>query len=350
MDHVQQRVVGGMFGLADLHELQPATPPPFLHPRDILTHSARSGLRLLLTELQPERIWLPSFLCPAILTETAGLAKHSFYEPGLDLRGADRKWIRKVQEGDFVLLIDYFGFRPDPELLAELGNREAILLEDACQALLTESVGQGTDYVLYSPRKFLGVPDGGILSRRGGTVVPRAKLIPAPDVWWLTAYTAGLQRRVFDQAGGSRKWFELFQQSEAELPGGNFSMSKLTHRLLQYAFNYTEIATQRRANYRFLLERLAEFAIFPELPEGVVPLGFPIRLRNRDEVRERLFAIDVFPPIHWSVHNLVPGKFIDSCRLAGEIMTLPCDQRYEGRSLSRMADLVRREGGRCSAI
>ena len=204
MDRQLQQVVGGVFGLADLHDLQPTSQPAFLRPRDMLTANARSALRLLLDEIKPARIWLPSFLCPAILTVTAGKAPHSFYEPGLNLRTAERRWVRKVDEKDFVILVDYFGFRSDPELVEELLDQGAILLEDACQALLTEDVGLGSDFVLFSPRKFVGVPDGGILSAREDIPLPKSRLEPAPDAWWLTAYSACLQRRVFDNGGGQR--------------------------------------------------------------------------------------------------------------------------------------------------
>lgn len=350
MDRQLHQVVGGVFGLADLHDLQPTVPPPFLRPRDLLTANARSALQFLLEDLQPPRIWLPAFLCPAILTVTAGKAPHSFYEPGLQLRTVDRRWVRKVQEDELVILVDYFGFRPDPTLIEELVDRGAVVLEDACQALLTASTGENADVVLYSPRKFLGVPDGGILSVRSDLDLGKPRLEPAPDAWWLSAYSACLQRRVFDNGGGPRRWFDLFQQSENESPTGPYSMSKLAHRLLQYAFNYSEIAQTRRENYQALLELIPEFAIFPQLTEGVVPIGFPVRMENRDGVRERLFALDIYPPIHWGVHDLVPGKFLDSCRLAREIMTLPCDQRYNVRTMQKMAELVKQEGRPCKAI
>jgi len=85
---------------------------------------------------------------------------------------------------------------------------------------------------------------------------------------------------------------------------------------------------------------LSHVGIFPELPSQVVPLGFPIRLKNRDAVRQRLFNHDIYPPVHWLIQRIVPSEFRDSHRLAAEIMTLPCDQRYDSEDMHRMAQLI----------
>ena len=52
---------------------------------------------------------------------------------------------------------------PKSSFASEVKKCGAWLLEDACQALLSDEVGRFSDFVLYSPRKFLGVPDGGVL-------------------------------------------------------------------------------------------------------------------------------------------------------------------------------------------
>jgi hypothetical protein len=87
-------------------------------------------------------------------------------------------------------------------------------------------------------------------------------------------------------------------------------------------------------------DQLGEFAVFPQLPAKVVPLGFPIRLKNRDQVRQRLFEHQIYPPVHWPLEGIVPDEFRNSHQLAANIMTLPCDQRYDGHDMMRMATLV----------
>lgn len=222
------------------------------------------------------------------------------------------------------------------------------MLEDACQALLSRIVGQFCDFVLYSPRKFLGVPDGGILTVNCSVDLESTSFGKPPAEWWLKALLAVVLRREFDQHGGTRRWFELFQEVERDHPIGNYAMSELSNILLTNAFDYPAIAKRRVDNYRFLAEQLGEIALFPDLPPGVVPLGFPIRVRNRDQIRHVLFEHQIYPPVHWPIEGIVPAEFRDSHRLSTEIMTLLCDQRYCREDMARMAQLVLQEWRACS--
>jgi dTDP-4-amino-4,6-dideoxygalactose transaminase len=85
--------------------------------------------------------------------------------------------------------------------------------------------------------------------------------------------------------------------------------------------------------------------MFPELPEGVVPLGFPIRVRPRDSIRTALFQQEIYPPVHWPLEACVPASFEASHHLADEIMTLPCDQRYDADDMRRIAAALREAYG-----
>ena len=121
-------------------------------------------------------------------------------------------------------------------------------------------------------------------------------------------------------------------------------MSELSAVLLLGGIDYATIATRRRRNFEVLAAALDDVALFTELPEHVVPLGFPIVVPNRDEVREAFFAERIYPPVHWPIASVVPEHFEDSHRLSANIMTLPCDQRYDERDMQRLVAGVRRGG------
>jgi hypothetical protein len=120
-------------------------------------------------------------------------------------------------------------------------------------------------------------------------------------------------------------------------------MSELSWTLLRYSFDYLAIAQRRVANYRLLLNKLGDIALFTHLPENVVPLGFPLRVRRRDSLRQILFDNQIYPPVHWPTQGIVPQEFSESHKLADEIMTLPCDQRYGGEDMERMASIILKE-------
>jgi dTDP-4-amino-4,6-dideoxygalactose transaminase len=266
-----------------------------------------------------------------------------FYEVDYDLSLSSSEWLDSVQPNDLVVLIDYFGFPSDPYWIKLAKERGARVLEDGCQALLSEEAGRFSDFVLFSPRKFVGVPDGGILVYNHEIACDAIKIETPPSAWWLKAFSASVLRRDFDLHGGNRRWFELFQETEDEGPIGPYAMSEFSRVLLQHGFDYSMIAEKRVENYELLANELREFALFPSLPSGVVPLGFPIRVKDRDRVRQVLFSHEIYPPVHWPIQGVVPEEFSDSHKLASEIMTLPCDQRYGEDDMMRMIAVVLKE-------
>jgi hypothetical protein len=335
---LREKVIGGVFGLEQGLNVN-ASNPSFLNGCELLLVNARSGIRLLLQLLVPRRIWLPSYLCGSILQALDGTAAQiCFYAVDEGLRPSS-SWLVEVRKGDLVLLIDYFGFPCDATFVQGAQQQGAWVLEDASQALLTRETGLGADFVVFSPRKFLGVPDGGILRLNRPIGEYNVDWQRPPRQWWRRALQTTLLRHRFDMHGGSRHWFRLFQQVEAEAPIGPIAMSELSRIILRNRVDYALICRGRRENYQYLAGRLGDLALLPHLPAGVVPLGFPVRLRERDRVRQKMFEHAIYPPVHWPISGTVPERFQDSHKLASEIMTLPCDQRYTIEDMDRMANV-----------
>lgn len=342
----EPEIIGGMFGLEEIKLDADGCPPPFLQGREILLVNATSGIWLLTKQLSPPQVWMPSYLCGVI---PAAIDQHTttvrFYEVNYDLAIPSLEWLDQVQRGDIVILIDYFGFPYNSVCASRIKEQGGWILEDACQALLSSEVGRCSDFVLFSPRKFLGVPDGGILVLNQSVDFHDIQLTSPPMEWWLKTFYAGVLRREFDTYGGDRRWFKLFQQAEFTDPVGYYTMSELSKALLTHSFDYSTIAQRRIENYKLLSEILADIALFPDLAANIVPLGFPIRVQNRDRLRQVLFDHNVYPPVHWPIQDIVPEKFEDSHKLAAEIMTLPCDQRYDSSDMERMAQVIGRTLG-----
>jgi dTDP-4-amino-4,6-dideoxygalactose transaminase len=264
-----------------------------------------------------------------------------FFRITEQLQVADFGWIQEVRENDIVVFIDYFGFKDWDQAGELLAGTGAWVVEDASHALLNSSFSECAHYVIFSPRKFLGVPDGGILIARRNAPIPIVDLPPVPSNWWLEAMTASLLRAEFDRHGGDRKWFQLFQRTEPYGPIEPCQMSQLSELILKHYGGYSECARKRRDNFRSLARLLANVAIYVDLPDETVPLGFPVRLSNRDAVQRYFFAHDIFPPVHWNLIGLVPDEYYESHQLALQILTLPIDQRYGEAEMNRMSELLK---------
>jgi hypothetical protein len=337
-------IIGGMFGL-ELFEsdasLKAKEPPRFLRGRQRLLATARAAVKLLVQALRPATVWLPSYICGVVIeaAREPGV-RVRFYAVDQALQIPSDDWVGQIQAGDLVIFADYFGFDTWGLHGAEAKARGAHIVEDACQAMLNEDFSPHSDYVIVSPRKFIGVPDGGILLAREGTGLPGADLPKSPTEWLLKATKASMLRSEFDRYGGEQSWFKIFQSAEADGPMEPCRMSDLAAAILRIV-DWTTIKTRRRRNYDYLLSELGELAVFPDLPHDMVPLGFPIRVRGRDRVRRSLFKEQIYPPVHWNL-TLVPRKFAASHKLARQIMTLPCDQRYGRDDMKRMVSKIKR--------
>ncbi len=309
--------------------------------RQLRLANGRSAINILVDQLRPSTIWLPSYLCDSILLGIENFnGRILFYPVDINLKIHNLDWLDHVSAGDLVLVVDYFGWRPESKTFSYIRSTGALVLEDASQALLTSDVGSGVDYLLFSPRKFLPVPDGGILCAVEADFLPNVLLHESPDIWWYQAFQAIMLRGEFDRHGGDRAWFDLFQSSEMLSPVGPYAMSEFSERALRFLFDYNSIASARIRNYHFLFDYLGQIAVYPQLPAGTVPLGFPVRLSERDRLRQKLFSHNIYPAVHWTIPSSVPEYFRDSRKLADEIMTLPCDQRYGLDDMKRMVDLI----------
>ena len=308
--------------------------------------NSRCALWRILDARRPRRLWLPSYLCDTLL-ESARVSRTEvrFFPMTASLHPDGDQWLNEVEPGDAVLMIDYFGFLAPAVWWKAIRSTRCLTIEDASQALLTDGVGRFSDYVLYSPRKFVGVPDGGMLvsCTRSAALDPMPLQAP-PAEGWLASFEATWLRREEDRGGVRGPWFERFRTGEAAQPCGPYAMSEFSRRALECGWDLGAATAARRRNYRRLHASLQPWALFPELPPGVAPLGFPVRLSNRDVVRTALIAERIFPPVHWPIRGAVPEEFGMSHRLSNALMTLPCDQRYGLADMDRMAAVFHAAG------
>ena len=344
--------IGGVFEL-DLAAVLEAQDAPARFPEAQAVTSGRTALAILVEET-PGPWLLPAYLCDSVLQplRQAGVP-FDFYPVGGDLRPRLDELERSVesQSPAVVLVIDYFGFPPSPEDGGRLrALREACLVvEDCVQGSLVElpdaAGGAIGDAAFTSFRKYLPVPDGGLLTG----VRPR-QLPPAG---------ASLRQRLLGQLlrgawvsgeaegpDAEATFLGLLEAGEAalddELPFE--ATSRLSERLIA-GLDLAEAASRRRANFGVLLEALegseAVTPLLRDLRAGVSPLALPVRVGGgrRDALRAELVRRRVFCPVHWPLPpEIDEARFPEEHRLASEMLGLPLDQRYGTADMRHLAD------------
>jgi hypothetical protein len=298
-------------------------------------HNARSALHALWNRLRPRRVWLPAYVCAEVAAAVPIGVDTGYFPLGEDLAPHVDFLSAQVQDGDHVLAIDYFGRPANPEFFALVRARPAVgWIEDRAQALDPPADAWG-DWLLYSPRKLLGVPDGGILVAHRKSLWP-LDTRPAVD---LAFALPSLERFEDCDETDNQRWYATYLREEAAMTVGLQSMSRLSLAVLK-ATDAKADSVARRGNYQILYERLRKWAFLPDPEPSFAPLGFPIRVQSAATMSKRLADRRVFAARHWQSLPSDPALFAFEHRLAQELLTLPCDYRYSERDMRHVADAV----------
>lgn len=338
MHSSQHEIIGGVFGL---EPVSLESNPLFSNSNVSYFLNARCAVYAICQSVKPGTAWLPSYLCSAILEPLVNLGvRVRYYDNRPNVQTDMTDWIVDVSPGDLVLIIHYFGFRNTVFAANRLKNRGAVIIEDASQGLFVTQHYSESACIIYSARKFLGVPDGGLMVCSPKNGFDFSPLEPPPADWWKLAFDVTRMRRNFDLLGGENRWYPLFRYVEDTFPLGPYRSSDLAKTLIESGTDYKFIRKTRRENYLVLLERLREFAVFGELDEETVPLGFPVCVKagHRDRVLKLLYSRRIYAPVHWRIEGIVPQQYRDSHLLSQRILTLICDQRYTVHDMTRQAD------------
>jgi hypothetical protein len=306
----------------------PAAPDPWWE--GVLHYlSGRAALAAAFRGMGARVAWVPWFVCGAV--------RDALAFAGVEARGYPLAADRGVPdalapgEGEVVLCVDYFGMsgRGCDSAIARFGAGRVVV--DASQALLhAPRPGVAT---VYSPRKFCGVPDGGLLVHAPG----------APGPWPADEAASAARSRALElrSAGQVQAGYERFLEGEASLsdcaPRG---MSTLTRRLLGRV-DVDALRARRLANHAHLAEALRRdgYEVLP-LPPGEVPLCCPVVVADAARLRAALAARGIYAPAYWPDAD-VPADDTVGQLLRHGTLYLPCDQRYGADDMDRIARALR---------
>lgn len=286
-----------------------------------LYQSARAAFLSLLRSVRPTAVWMPWLLCDSMAEPLAQAGVEARrYRLDVDFRP---QLPRPMETGELLLYVNYFGLygQVEVELVSSMGVQ---LILDHAQALYARPGGALA--TLASPRKFVGVPDGGALWTSVTLAVPTER-----DEGSLERAQGMLRRLAFDAEAG----YEAFGQAERELSFQEpMQLSFFTQRLLK-GIDFPAVAEQRCQNFDFLDQALAEFNQLEVPPRaGQVPLCYPFWPKS-DVARSELHARRIYVPRYWPELLDKPELPEFERRLATQLLPLPVDQRYDPAALHK---------------
>lgn len=316
-----QDMMGGFFGL-ELPEYNnfPFTESEFC----VFTNSGRTALACLLDNMPlPRRLYLPSYICHT-LEEPLADFKTETYGCRADLTPILPDDARKE---DIIILVDYFGLTTR-HVLNAAEQFPGLVIVDATTALFSNTGKLFPTF--YSPRKFVGVPDGGVACAPFPLIRRPEAMLPS------SAAALHLLQRI---ESGILSAAESAQQAENALCGTRLAMSPLTRRLLR-SIDFQSISRKRLSNYHILHQTLAPLnrLQLPEHPTAA-PMYYPF-VCGIPGMRDDLIDAGIALPLFWEeVIDSTPAHSIENC-LARTLLPLPIDQRYDENDMQKLLHLI----------
>ena len=300
--------IGGYFGIECGHV-------PSYHKNGILLNSGRNALRHIVRTLQIREIYLPFYTCPvvheAVRKENCKIV---FYEINQDFIP-----VETFPPKAFIVYNNYWGVcgKQVQKMAAEYSN----LIVDNAQSFYSDPRGRAS---FYSPRKFFGVPDGGIICSNDCVECGYPEDVSS-DQRCSHLLTRPLR--------GAQAGYADFCKNDAAME--NFDIMKMSSltRAIMGNIDYQSIRECRLANF-YTLHRLLEPEKQWNLAPDDVPMVYPY-FTDDTELRDYLIKHKIFTAFYW------PGIDSRCVTLRSRILSLPLDQRYGAEDMEYIVRVIK---------
>ena len=292
-------------------------------------NSARAALTSLIAQLTIKEVWLPRYLCDSIInTFDGGKVQLKFYELAEDFT---IKSELSLGEHSLLLYVNYFGVCTEQALcvISQYGANKVVI--DNSQAMFCDPLE--TLATIYSPRKFFGLPDGGLLYSDD----PRIKQPEGRD----NTSETRMGHLISRLTNSPEKAYQIYLEAEQGIAGlPVLGISKLTERLL-HSVDYEAAKIGRARNARHLHDHLGKYnQLDLNFDDTIAPLCYPFLPNVNAAKRIDLIKNKVFVPSYWPevLTRVEEGSF--EWELVTNGLFLPCDQRCTEHDMDRLVHLL----------
>lgn len=315
--------IGGYFSL----EL-PTNNATFLNSDGVLLNSGRNALEYIIGCISTIKcLWIPYYTCNVIMEpiRKTGIF-YRYYHINEQLEIAEDL---QLLPDEYLLITNYYGVKDQyvNSLIQKYGDR---LIVDNAQAYYSLPVDGIKTF--YSPRKFVGVPDGGIayVDHELDLAMYEKDLSYDRCEYLLKRIDLGSEEGYLDCKASNRK---LSNQPIKK-------MSDLTQKILE-SIDWERIKTIRLKNFEILNTALSETnnLFISSAKTFACPMIYPYFTSN-PMLKNKLIENRIWVATYWP-HVISKCKEQDfEYKLTEQMVAIPMDQRYNEIDMERIINVI----------
>jgi hypothetical protein len=282
------------------------------------------------------RVLMPALSCETMVSpfqENGYLI--IYYKLNKDCSADFEDIVTNTSNESILLYINYFGklsLTNDQLLFLQNKFKNLVTIEDRTHDFFATRPNNSyiPDYSVCSIRKWLSIPDGGLLYTKINMQFEKKKDVSFADIR-IKAMKAKSEYLKSDDVSIK----ELFRGKlvEAnrilELDTYSYDMSRSSHEMLCF-LDFERMYRKRIQNVRIMAECLQGIKavnLIISKPERST-LYFPILVDKRDEIQKRLASKKIYCPIIWPLPKGAIGISQTADFISKHMLALPCDHRY----------------------
>ena len=293
------------------------------HANGIYLNSARHALKYIIRAYDIKRIAVSYFTCPVIWR---AIEEESCEIVFYDINKNMQPELEHIGEKDFIICNNYFGI--NSKKIQQLAMSYPNMILDNAQAFFSPAYGMAA---FYSPRKFFGIPDGGI-------AISDRRCDEEFDVDVSFDRCTHLLKR--HDLGANAAYSDFCDADDCLNTPEIKYMSSLTTNMLAGVDNQY-IKKRRRDNFDVLHDNLAGInSLRIEITKEDIPMAYPLLIENAN-IKQQLIAKKIYIPTYWP--QLEERCPVDSHALymKKNLIPLPLDQRYEKADIIDMLKIIK---------
>ena len=290
----------------------------------IALNSGRNALEYIIRARDIKTMLIPYFICDSIVNKCLELnVQIKYYR----LNENFFPLVPLEHNFDAIFIVNYFGVN-DKSCAEALSFYDKVILDNSQAFFSNLRSGFGT---IYSPRKFFGIPDGGI-------VYCEEELQKKLD---RDISGARISHLIIRLESSAKEGYHQYLENESLIGRLKLKrMSCLSLSILE-SIRITHVQTKRKLHFSFLHNLLGDRNYRFNFDLEMSSLVYPYYSQDAEEIRKRLIAENIYVPTYWPE---VKQRVIDSNSLeylwTSNIVALPIDQNANLILLERVVEII----------